>query len=1010
MNYKENKSKRRRAKSFLKVFLALMIGLFCQLFVVDKTEAGEQLYFDEVGNLRMTTYDRIATSSRTYKTIGWTIKRYDAPAGAGNESVVVSLEDDGESQIDPNNPSYKYSFFLCDKETIFRKIGEVSKAWQEELYANGGTVYLDAVMTVCIRDVPQGGLLEEGAASWGRVYDTYEGIAGAENWADAGVLRSHYDKQVYFQGNPQLLKPRCLYQIRYFECFDDIAQVWSMSRFFKDQGGFLELGEEIVLEKGFFDGYDLEFDSARIRTCDINGYNTQRWEHNESMKISFTDETITAITVDLFYKRRERTEIVTDSFQMNGDQVVMDENIIIGAGTPQLQTFNVKEGVPVGADLYALGAINAFGYKVTYKKHSGIRTICVPVDVVYQCQWLDAGGNIQSQRVANREFYYVDRPYAYWEIVDADIQTLLAVELYNYAFDGGMIMMTGLYEPDIILEQLNSHIRLDSDPVYEIYEGVWYGEPSSAVFAQGHHQLDINTMVGQYMVRNDSFAIDGEVFLASNEVTSYAGDPKIGSSGKRIGFERTGLTIPEYKRNGYRYQSDAFVYYSDYESQTATEQESSKLITPVTIHTPVVCHGFLSDDKSFNQLSEPDKGKKTWILGRLFQIGFSTYGAHRNQLGYGEQDYERYVKEYQVYFPFEVYMNGTHYGANRWITCEKEALFYLPTGVSEGEYTVRLRVLAVNAEEGDADEMGEHFNDYISQYGAYEEMQVVVAGRLYGLKITDIQRDSWTDVFYQPNGIMTGDCYAIGLNNENGYRVRNNPLATFPIVRGGNPYDDTEEALPLGTAFTFQITSVGNYKSSEGIYIEPEYYVVDREDGMTRRKVDIYRFYQENGRDVWEEIWYHPESGRQYLKSVNRENVGAVSQNVSDRTAAVESVQRWESSFVIPEDIYVVPEGFDLEAYIERRGEVDVSDDIFYKKGYLMVQFHIYTMKDRLVHLSYINGENESAGYANMWKIEGFANPKLRADGTEFRVKTGDVMLYDLEKNSQRKYKIVGTH
>ena len=152
---------------------------------------GKGMSFDAEGNFYMTVYDRIATSSTTYSTIGWTIKRYAGPI-AGNQSIRVKLTKYQPSVPDPENPQYCYNYYMIPKDVIFQKMMQSSPEWTEELYRNGGTLYFDAIMTVKEKGVPQGTLYEDGTTS-GEVYTTYEGIAGARNWYDKNALHSHFD-------------------------------------------------------------------------------------------------------------------------------------------------------------------------------------------------------------------------------------------------------------------------------------------------------------------------------------------------------------------------------------------------------------------------------------------------------------------------------------------------------------------------------------------------------------------------------------------------------------------------------------------------------------------------------------------------------------------------------------------------------------------------------------------------------------------------------------------------
>lgn len=169
----------------------------------------EVLRFDEEGNLVMTSYDGKASYSTTYRTLGWTIKRYNLPINDPNNTCVsIALENAG-SRTDPENPEYIYSYFYADRDLIFQRIGEVSPEWQQELYQNGAIVYLDGIMTVCERGIPQGKLLNNGSASKGEVYYDYTGIAGARGWGPISIqsLKTHFNKQVEFYPVKELLPP-----------------------------------------------------------------------------------------------------------------------------------------------------------------------------------------------------------------------------------------------------------------------------------------------------------------------------------------------------------------------------------------------------------------------------------------------------------------------------------------------------------------------------------------------------------------------------------------------------------------------------------------------------------------------------------------------------------------------------------------------------------------------------------------------------------------------------------
>lgn len=164
----------------------------------------EGIAFDSEGNLWMVTHDKAAVTGIRYTTLGWTIKRYNRPI-AGNQSIRVKLETYCPDRADPENPEYLYGYFMIHKDVIFQNIMSAYPEWATELYTNGGTVYLDGIMTVSENGVKKGFMSEAGTFS-GEVYTTYSGIAGARPWRDKEGLKSHFDKNVYFPANPEMIK------------------------------------------------------------------------------------------------------------------------------------------------------------------------------------------------------------------------------------------------------------------------------------------------------------------------------------------------------------------------------------------------------------------------------------------------------------------------------------------------------------------------------------------------------------------------------------------------------------------------------------------------------------------------------------------------------------------------------------------------------------------------------------------------------------------------------------
>ena len=67
-------------------------------------------------------------------------------------------------------------------------------------------------------------------------------------------------------------------------------------------------------------------------------------------------------------------------------------------------------------------------------------------------------------------------------------------------------------------------------------------------------------------------------------------------------------------------------------------------------------------------------------------------------------------------------------------------------------------------------------------------------------------------------------------------------------------------------------------------------------------------------------------------------------------------------------------------------------------------------MKEGKPHLDYENSKNVHKGYCDMWKTEGFLTDRVDSDGLRFKLKEGDVFVFDRKKNMHRDYTSVGTH
>lgn len=885
--------------------------LFCTFMVLTINVQGiyafdyyqEVLKFDEEGNLIMTTHDGKAKYSTTYGTLGWTIKRYNLPIDdPGNVCVTIMLEDGG-SVDDPNDSDYLYSYFYCDSDTIFNRIGEVSLEWQKHLYENGDTVYLDGVMTVYENGLPQGRLTDNGRSHSGEVYYTYEGILGARGWGSISreSLRTHFNKRVSFPPVEGMIP-------------EDIPE-----------------DEE----------------------------NTEK-------------------------------QIVYYNYDESGLKVSLKASL----GS---HDYRVTQGIPTGEELYATGEMTTYGYKCIYKKTEGIKEYSVEVSATYDLVWTNELGQEESESYEDSNYYIVERPYTYWEVEDLKLYYPTQLTINNNTLDGGSVILKTGYTTDVIIRgnvDKESHmIEPDYPEVISIDGGTIDGGNERPSVSEGDYSSYAEDAVGEIIVKNDYFSIDGEILLDDSESISTSDSPNSSAKREYITVFEDGLGISHGKENSL-YPSSGTVRYEGYffNSSGSSVTKSVSDINSVIVHTPTLCIGSVSDGKRFNQLIDPDMEKPSLILGEPFTVKVSLYGSHREIKGYGTRDYLNHTKDIQVKFPFEVVYDNKRINPGKWISMGREKTFTLPVEVKEGLYDISYRTLAdnIDAPSNGREKVEEYANLNRENYVATDSISVEVMGRLYDFNVTSIiDYPRWEGVFQTPLGLAEKiKGYKVGSRDKNGILQNISPIFTLPILPGSNPINPDSGAVKTGYHFKYQVNTIGNfYDEGDRIFIEPSFYYVNRKS-ENRQEVDLY--YCETN----EEVYTH-------LLSLGHE----IHLYPSDRKLSNESyaIQTWFGDYYVPQKIHAIKKDTKLPDH-------GIDTDTWLKEGYLIVNFNIWAVNEGEKRLNYINIENEPLGFCNMWKTEGFSYTKKDIEGNLFYLQDGDVIFYDTDRSLLGDYKIMGTH
>lgn len=756
------------------------------------------------------------------------------------------------------------------------------------------------------------------------------------------------------------------------------------------------------------------------------------------------------------------------------------------------EQFDVEEGIPSSESLY----VNAFapgylsGYKYTKKK--GERIYPVTVSREWTLTWTtkepdgkDKNGKTVYKEVDNSktetvlQVVMVKREFTYYLLEYFDVYGIQSATFENYALPNEKVIVEATsYSKPTVSYDANSeesmHMKEPKIKEVKLEEASKDGGDICPTPDVEDFTSEAEESVDKILVRNDMLTFNRNI-LMSEEWVEEKGKKPIGimqavdDVGNNVLYKNS-LIIDAIKSNGEFYSIGNVSYrrIKSYKSQFDETITYDMEVNDVTIHTPTICNAQITDLKAYNQMLYPDTSRASLILDKSFTINVPTVGQHNGILGYGYRDYAKYIASRKVKFPFDVYRGRTYYPSGTWITlsCDTE-IYYIPTWVSEGNYTIQFEAGAINSEANSGWNNEEYLANYDnSNYVAIDSIDVQVTGRLYNLQIYDItDYPLWESVFRKENSLkLTGTNYSVGINNQNGSLTGRLSKYTFPLVYGSHPQNTKEGVMKLGYSTRFKLTTIGDmYMNEDYIKITPRFYYVDYH-GKIRREVDLYYTETFNGKRNYlvkvggdkdrinkksfvlgNTYWQVPEKevldtayvdgvtvdgirlrknamfsfGEIQLKNTFRTYIGnssyipsGVIPSTVGTKKVIQSIQTWYGEYYLPSNIHVVTKAFDLKKYAKERGYIDFTEDIWLDKGYVIVNFDIVTYQTgkEQGHLSYINKENVLQGYCNMWKLEGSQLTKTDTYGNTFDFKYGDYVMYDTDKSTAKDYKPGGTH
>lgn len=571
-------------------------------------------------------------------------------------------------------------------------------------------------------------------------------------------------------------------------------------------------------------------------------------------------------------------------------------------GTP----FNVSTAIPSSEYIYSKVTARSYLVNAGFKNVTGLLDAEITVELPYVLYTKDKDGNIISSLTKTgkkTKKVTVSAPYSYWVLNSAALYSAKTGTVKNDSVDKNMKASFSPSVPSFdnsLSTALEDHVRFKTAvpetvtmPEVKVY-GTEKSAPVAPTLQKELAQSFAVTKLPDVQVKNDSVKFNGNVVLKSawTSVTSVTKPDvsKIPEAGK-ISAESADEQIPGEKAN-VRYASTGTMKY-DLETKKGSADSSLTFditgINAVNVHTPVVSYLTLDNDNlKYVQLSDADKTKVHLVVGRSEQADSTGYenssndftikvkntGKHISAPGYGTLDTTKYILKQEIMFTFDVFADkGTDGKENNdiliksgtWSEFDAADTFYLPEWVAEGDYTAKIRTVAINGADNISSEQ-KNANTTQTKYVAYDTVAVVVSGKMFGLTITSVNSEhaDWKDVFvtgskiknaypdtYTTDGTLKGItkfnknyryCYMSGLNNELGIpMVSRNDKYIFPMINGSSPAAEGTGLLKSGYTWNFRLQTEGTRTSVEksAVVIIPSFYWISA-DGKTRERVDVW--------------------------------------------------------------------------------------------------------------------------------------------------------------------------
>ncbi|MCR8643205.1 DUF5704 domain-containing protein [Paenibacillus sp. N1-5-1-14] len=553
----------------------------------------------------------------------------------------------------------------------------------------------------------------------------------------------------------------------------------------------------------------------------------------------------------------------SDASSMTGEVSDPQSDGVIKADTRHSERFDVLQGIPTSESLYA----NAFGLEYLYKNKftnkTGKYTFKVTVTKTYNMKWKEPGGkdkdgkplpDVDKQDTKTiKKDYNIDRDFSYWVIDNLEVNKIEKATMANYALSGSVDLQPQGYTPPTVDAKNSDSIEDHVTPASCDNVDLGTEEVAGKTPPPEDFKSDADGAVGENQVKNDFLNFNGSVIMDNSSTEKTAPTPGEIPKPKRIDenvLYGNGYVISKSLINKESQPSSGTIYYQLITPGNIKGGSDKNFpinnINTVTVHTPVVIYASISDDKAHNQKTVPAWDRSATILDRPFTIHMPTDGQHRNIPGYGDRDYAKYVRDKQVWFPFDVY-NGDKskfYAKETWISIpvnQEATKFFMPVWVDEGFYDVLFRTIAENAPDPFTNQHNANLD--LTHHVASDVIPVDVIGRLYDFRITDVQDFNWETVFRTQQGASThtGNYYWSGPNQIDGDPRGNQAPFLLPIRQGSHPEKGYRNvSVKTGYTFKFDMKTKGDmFRFDDSIRVTPTFYYVDK-NGQNRQEVDLY--------------------------------------------------------------------------------------------------------------------------------------------------------------------------